>query len=421
MPLIPAIAVIDSRNLIGQADTFSLPERNFTCAGIADALEDFGFDVTQFHVGVAFSPSSSPRSAIGRIHAENTNFANALRAEGAHIIEGELHQRGPEVVEKMVDVGCALKVAELAHGALPGQNEVILLFSRDLDLLPAAQYGTRVGQRTYMVSTDANYHRNAHRVLVPKASYQMLTDSPVDEPDDASLIAAYLVGDPGPEDWTVVTPLRVQGQDGHVVELPSGVRGFMADDPHDVVGPGDVRTLAAADVVFDGQRPMVYCTREAEFDFDRPWLVATTVDRRRDARWVEVLIDGKPFKSRCPVGVAERDHNVLVRVKHPGGPVPHQANVRLVGPLQQPTFATRAAGCLAIGRPTPVQVETIRDNRTVVGRTTDGTRVRLLRTFAVRPVVGQWYVASATATTGGASRSGQLLEMVSTALPADPS
>jgi hypothetical protein len=83
--------------------------------------------------------------------------------------------------------------------------------------------------------------------------------------------------------------------------------------------------------------------------------VSTTVEQRRDARWVEVAIDGKPHKSRCPVGVAERGHNVLVRVKHPAGPVPHQANVRLIGPLQQPTFATRAAGCLAHRPPHPGQ------------------------------------------------------------------
>jgi hypothetical protein len=75
VPLIPAIAVIDSRNLIGQADTFSLPEHNFTCAGIADALQDFGFDVSKFHVGVAFAPASSPRSAqptVAGVHHRRT-------------------------------------------------------------------------------------------------------------------------------------------------------------------------------------------------------------------------------------------------------------------------------------------------------------------------------------------------------------
>ena len=166
---------------------------------------------------------------------------------------------------------------------------------------------------------------------------------------------------------------------------------------------------------------MVYCARDASFDVNRPWLVPTIIERRRDARWVEVSVGRSIAKTRCPVGVADRGHTVLVRVKDRGGPVPHQANVRLIGPLAQPDLATRATGCLAVGRPTPVKVETVHAVGAITGRAIDGTRVRLLRTFAVRPAVGEWYAAYASTVSGEASRSGPLLEMISTALPSDPS
>jgi hypothetical protein len=167
---------------------------------------------------------------------------------------------------------------------------------------------------------------------------------------------------------------------------------------------GDSITACAVDVVFDDdQRPVVYCSRSVEDAVSRDWLVATSITRRKDLDQVEILLDGKAYKMRCRVGLAEAGQRVLARVKRPGAPVAHQANVRFVGPLEPMPDQARESGRLIAGRPTLVRVARIDPtNNTITGHTSAGVRVRLQKMPArtVRP--GDWHAAVAVSETGGA-------------------
>jgi uncharacterized LabA/DUF88 family protein len=410
---IPAWAVVDSRNLIGQAGDYSLPETGFTCAGLKEAMGDYGFSVVNVSVGIGLSRTSRS-GVLKRVHDENAAMVGALKAEQATILEGELRHEGTEVREKMVDVLCALEVARLIHGGLPEGVRTLLLFSRDLDLLPAANYANQRGFRTYVVSSDPTYERSSHRVLLTKASYRALTQTIVPPVDPDSELAAFML-DAGPYAWMVGERAQLQGQSGHRLTHESGVRGFIISGSVPV-SPGDAVTALAADVIFEaGGKPIALCSSDMEIDVTRPWLVPTPIARRIDAVSVEVEVEAGIRKMKCAVGEAETGQQVLVR-SGTGGLYRQQAGARFVGPLEVPTQTALEAGRITVGRPTPVQVERVDSNQTISGRTEAGIRVRLNRSFGVVPRPSHWYAAVPTAASARGSRSGQLLEMVSTEL-----
>ena len=187
-------------------------------------MADYGFDVQHLSVGIGLAPRSRA-NVLQQIHAANSSFSTALRKEGAYILEGEVRLDDGAVVEKMVDVHCALEVARLANGDLPDNCKALLIFSRDLDLLPAAQYATGRGVRTYVVSDDIGYVRSQHRVLLTPAGYQLLAEKASSTPDPGSSVAAFL-RDPGPHEWVVARRAQVHGRDGYKLTHKSGVEGF---------------------------------------------------------------------------------------------------------------------------------------------------------------------------------------------------
>jgi hypothetical protein len=412
MEPIPARAVIDARNLIGQAGDHSMGEVEFTCAGIRAAMLDYGFDVTDVTVGLALARHQ--KGVLARIHAENAAFRAALQKEGASILEGELRHEDGVVKEKMVDVHCALEVARLAHEWPDTEGRAILLFSRDVDLLPAAKYATDRGVKTYVVSSDGDYRRAQHRLLLTPASYRMLSES--DEPlaGEESTVAAFLV-DPGPHEWTVREEVVLQGVRGNWLSHGSGIRGFTTNGDTNPL-EGATVTLIAADVIFQGAHPVVFCTADVPHEGERPWLVQTEVLRRKDATTIEIDLGGSAAKARCAVGIAEQGQSVLVRVNDHGGLYAQQARARLVGPLALPTPQEVEDGRLTVGRPIPVRIEHTAGGQPVTARTVAGQRVRVFVANGDQPRIGHWYAAVPTALSGSGSRSGPVLTVVSTEL-----
>jgi hypothetical protein len=352
-------------------------------------MEDYGFEVKEAAIGLALARGASGR-VLKAMHSENMALRTRFRASGAKILEGELRYEDSIPREKMVDSLCVLELARYAHEGLPKQVKVVLLFSRDLDLLPAVTYAAQRGVKTFIVSSDAGYDRHHHRVLLTPGSYKMLTGLPTFDPT-LRIRVAHFLNDPGPHEWTIGDGVTLMGIRGRLLDHTSGVRGFVSENVASANNRGDVVTLVAADVIFDGETPVVYCSNDYETATERTWLKTSTVEVRRDASRVEMVIDGNSVTVKCPVGLAEPGQVVLVRTQ--GGLYKQQATARLVAPLAAPTSSQIERGRAALGRPTPVLVEHIDMNKTVTARTAGGLKVSLIVSMGIHPRVGHWYAA----------------------------
>ncbi len=414
MPTIPAWAVIDARNLLGQCANHVSGTPRFTSAGIRSAMANYGFDVQHLSVGIGLARDAKA-NVLQEIHATNSKLIAELRAEGAHILEGELRLDVGKPVEKMVDVRCALEVARLAHGDLPPECRAILIFSRDLDLLPAAQYASSRGVKTYVVSDDIDYLRSQHRVLLTTAGYQMLAGDATADRVHGPRVAAFL-RDPGPHDWIVGKRVHLQGRNGYELIHESGVRGFIEHAGDNERSEGDLATLLAVDAIFEQNHAFVFCSEDIQLNAERPWLIETSVLRRLDATFVEIGLAGVVTKMRCVVGAAEAEQPILVRTNHAGAPYKQQAQARLIGPLEVPEPSALETGRLSAGCPTLVRIVHIDTNKTITARTEAEQKVRVNRSFGVSPRISHWYAAVPVGTTGQGTRSGPSLQLVSTEL-----
>jgi len=386
---IPALAIVDSRNLIGQAGVHSLPEPDLSYDGLCMAMSDYGFEVKEVAIGLGLARGATSR-ALAAVHAENMALRSKFAKRGAKILEGELHYEDSVLKEKMVDSLCVLELARYAHEGLPEHVKVVLLLSRDLDLLPGATYATQRGVKTFVVSSDADYLRHSQRILLTAASYRTLTGVTSAQSEAGTLVAQFL-SDPGPHEWKIGSQVVLMGQKGFLLDHESGVRGFVLATTTTTYMSEDLVTLVAADVIFDRETPLVYCSDDFQMATDRPWLKRSTIDLRRDASRVELEIGGRVFSVKCPVGLAEPGQEVLVRTQ--GGLYNQQAPARLVAPMQSPSNVQLERGRLALGRPTPVLVEHIDVNKTITARTASGLKTNLMVSIGVHPRVGHWYAA----------------------------
>ena len=328
---VKSATVVDSRNLIGDASNHSISKDTFSVAGIRAAMADYGFDVGELSVGLAIVPGKkNPGSFLSAVHSRNAGLVNSLRAEGASVLIGELRHEDNRLTEKMVDTLCALELVKHAERGMSDTCQSILLFSRDLDLFPAAQFATARGAPVYIVSGDSQYLRHQHHILLTRSSYEVIFGG--DSVETSGDQVARFLADPGPHTWALGESTKVQGRKGRHLTSSSGVRGFV--DESEVGASTETMTLFAADVIFENNVPMVFCTANDKIDLDRPWLVTTRVLRRKDESLVEVDLGGVPSKTRCRVGMAERGQNVLVRVASTAAPVSQQANTRFIGALE---------------------------------------------------------------------------------------
>ncbi len=76
---VPALAVVDSRNVIHQAEDVLGYRCKPTVAGVIDALSLYGYDVLEVHVGLALAREVD-REALSRSHAENLAYLRTVEA-----------------------------------------------------------------------------------------------------------------------------------------------------------------------------------------------------------------------------------------------------------------------------------------------------------------------------------------------------
>jgi len=406
---IPAHVVVDARNLIGMAASLSMSKPTLTFPGFRDLLTHYGFEMVKLNVGIGLARNAGS-GVLSHIHTDNSRLRTSLQRDGASILEGEIRFEEDKVKEKMVDVKCALKVVEIARMNDEERPKAIVLFSRDLDLLPAAEQATALGVPTYIMSSDAAYLRHQHHLLLTPASYSQLSDGDADLAFGNTDIAK-LIGDPGPHLWTVDSSTTLLGVSGRNLTHESGIRGFASDVDIGVATAGEELTLYIADTIFDQELPVPYCTSADTFDVERPWLVETEVALRKDSSKIEIELNGQVVRVKCPVGTATPGQRILIRCK--GGLYHQQAVARLIGPLDEADSSAIESAHLELGRPIVVQVETIAiGGNAFVALTPDAQRYPLKKALGVRPRLGYWYAAVPSPTAGGSFE----LELVSTEL-----
>lgn len=146
---IPAVVIIDTRNVVGQAKSMLGVARNPEVSGVREALALYGFDVRKViaATGTRSQGSVAPRSALESMLRANRDYAEQVRAGGGSVLEGYLRDRYGKAEEKQVDVLCARAIAEEAyavrHGSSPAR--ALVLLSRDSDLTPMFDFAQSLG------------------------------------------------------------------------------------------------------------------------------------------------------------------------------------------------------------------------------------------------------------------------------------
>lgn len=140
---VPALAIVDSRNMLHQAEEVLGYRARPTVTGVIDALSLYGFEVLDVHVGLALARLRD-REALSEAHRENTAYKREVEAHPRGcVLEGELHIKdGGRAEEKMVDVACAVDITQHAVLIAQGQSpyRAIVVLSQDIDLTPAYEF-----------------------------------------------------------------------------------------------------------------------------------------------------------------------------------------------------------------------------------------------------------------------------------------
>jgi hypothetical protein len=177
-PLIPCAVVVDSRNLIGQANRMFGAPSPFTVAGIRQALIGYGLDAIEVRVGMAtrVPQKTTCSQQVTSMCQKNGKHAAALVAEGAQVLHGYLVERGDKVEEKQVDVLCAVAVADLAERiALRSSSATcIVCISEDMDLMPAYDFAYVRGVPVFAAAIDTVHVRGDQR------SWLLLDEAAID-------------------------------------------------------------------------------------------------------------------------------------------------------------------------------------------------------------------------------------------------
>lgn len=214
--LVPCAVVVDSRNIRGQAGKMFGWPRQANVAGIKEALQPFGFDVVDITFGVATrSAANSPSSKLSSSLQTNREYRDRLIGDGAGVLEGYLVERKLRTEEKQVDVLCAVKVCDLADRIAIGQHpaKCIVVFSEDMDLMPAYAFARDRGVPAYAAAFDTTYQRDDQRewlILSEPAMRKVV--SPVGRYVGSELRAKLAVlatstDAPSSLTWTVHAPL----------------------------------------------------------------------------------------------------------------------------------------------------------------------------------------------------------------------
>ena len=143
-PVVPAVVVVDSRNVWGAARRQFGTGKRVVVEGVREALRPYGFEAIEVFVGIATTTTArSPSLRLTSDLALNNKYAATVNASPlGHALIGRLVERRGNLQEKLVDVLCAMQIARSAHEIAAGQSPAtaIIVVSEDMDLIPAYQF-----------------------------------------------------------------------------------------------------------------------------------------------------------------------------------------------------------------------------------------------------------------------------------------
>ena len=401
---IPAVAIVDSRNVRGQIEDVFGQGRQIEVAGVIAMLADFGFDVSDVWVGVATTGDTRRGSArLQQGLAQNQAFAERVLADPrGHVMEGRLVERGSGAAkvmeEKLVDVLCAMQIARTAHEIAERRREgVIIVLSEDMDLIPAYEFARDLGVRVYAASNERVDTRAQHSgwLLLPEESLELVAGNLMGNKKGTALrrsLVRLLTAESSPE--ITVKVGYVHGSKGLVfARHNSGATAILdAGGRNDGLGKGDRVVVRVASCHLEpGPFPGLVVRREEPEVWPETNLQKGLVVEHRTATRVSVrLPDGSTRALDVPAGTLLPGMTVLVHVSTVDG----QLAFRYVGPCD---VRPVSPGWSSSGRPLLVRVTS--------SASSAGARVR-----AVVPATGQTLTLQPPAT--DCARAGQIYAAV---------
>ncbi|MFE3449919.1 hypothetical protein ACFXJ8_13380 [Nonomuraea sp. NPDC059194] len=415
---VPAVVIIDTRNLVGQAKSVLGVARNPTVPGVCSALALYGFDVRKViaATGTRSQGNVAPGSPLESMLAANCDYAAQIRVAGGVVVEGYLRDRYGKAEEKQVDVLCARAIAEEAYAVRHGSSQAraVVLLSMDSDLTPMFEFAQSLGVPVFAAASSAVHNRDlAHWLLLGQAALATMTGAvglTGHGMRDRVARAAF-------ERWSQPLMWKVKGRakrnNRDVVRLrhSSGMQGTAIVEEFGGRWPavGSTHSLYPAGVDL-GERsnefPLVMLTRAAATGRHPDLVRAMVVERVGPTKALVRLDIGGCAKIEIPVDNTGIGRRILVHVDGP--------QVRLVGGLEpgEPTSGRSAVLAPVIAEVTGGMPKTGATKAVLA----DGSPVSLRLPLRQPASVGTRYAA----VSAGMLRGGfPLYQAVSSPLPRD--
>lgn len=379
-----ALVIVDSRNIVGQAERALGEPAHPTVAGIVSALGTYGFEVAAVHVALAL-PRSSDRAQLRSQLRVNEQFKKDVEAHPlGKALVGELHaHRQPDgsldVNEKMVDTLCAVEIARHARDVRDGNADfgAIVVLSKDIDLTPAYQYAAELKVPVYAAATDTVDVRTSHHpqflLITPDA---LATMCPV--PDarprghDLRALLAAAVKEQERRSWDRARDIPVRGRGELVRDTGGELIGTLDPSiyPDRLGWPADFR---AVDVDFgpDYRFPYAVAKPGSKVSGDRLLRSATFQRWVAPSRAQVEMGNGKKVElDRLPIGFLTPGTKLLISKRQ---------GRRYVGPLETPPalVARGETEPLEVRLPKVVEIESITGPGRAVARTEAGMTMLL--------------------------------------------
>ncbi|MEV6155635.1 hypothetical protein AB0L53_35380 [Nonomuraea sp. NPDC052129] len=399
--LIPATVIIDTRNLVGQAEEVLGKRRNPDVAGVRLALEWYGFAVQKVIVatGTRSQGSVAPESRLAKAIRDNCDYADRVRAAGGIVLEGYLRDRYGKPEEKQVDVLCARAIAEEAYAVRHGESSAraIVLLSKDSDLTPMFDFAHGLDVPVYAAAPSVVHNRELdYWLLLGQAAIATMTAARglIGHGVRDTVAQFAFHGWDRCHEWTVTGTAKRNGRDVIKLRHPSGAQGSAL--PQEFGGRRPVREsrhplypvgvdLGERSIEF----PMVALGRTAGAQCERSLVRAVLIERIGPTK-AEVRLD---FGPRCVIDVPVDNMTI-------GRAVLVQADdrrARFVGGLQEGGPTRADAGVLV---PQVAEVTGgIPGSGVVKGLLTDGSPVVIRLPRSQRAGIGSRFVTVAAGAT----------------------
>jgi hypothetical protein len=397
---IPALAVIDSRNVRGMAGRVSGIKRLPGVVGVITALGPYGFEVTAVAVGIALPrPGTRVSARMQAAAQENLAYAALVRADPrGRVLSGQLVERGGTMEEKITDVACATEVCRQASLIKAGAaaERAIVVVSEDIDISPAFRYAEELGVPVYAAAHDTVHSRSGSWLLLGETALVKMCGRPQGmtqvgtalRADIAQRVAAHATTPGGT--WTA--QYASHARELLIVRDDQGVTAAIDLAIADATSPGQRVNvpLTAVGVTFGGPRSSEFPQLMLAPGRAQPAgrCETATVEARRDPTRVAVRITSGPSPGcareiRAAIASPAVGDEVLVHVE--GSAHSGRDRVRLVGTL------TPAPALTPGPADQPGLYQVIGSTRTddAVARDEAGVKAILKLPRGVSPVPGQ--------------------------------